>query len=249
MYPYQDNQSSLPCSSYQREPDWTCEVTHCDRTKLPQACATQLNHTQADQRYQINQPQKFFADQNRPSVIKTVKKNFTGNTIDQDVVSPIDKSETIEFFSEASNTADLISKYVHKKFSLKNPCGERQTSAPPPSDRSSVIVGSSSNFSLSTAFSEIFKQGQEDSQEEEDYLGNSVELDDLELVGHADIRDICLTYLAEEVPYMEERKSVFLNAWYEINIGESLVTKWIAFARNWTPLPPHFHRMTHGQLM
>ena len=249
MYPYQDNQSSLSCSSHQREPDWTYEVTHCERTKLPQACVPQLNLTQANQRHQINPPQKFFADQNRPSVIKTLKNNCTGNTIDQDVVSPVDKSETIEFFSEPCNTADLISKYVHKKFSRKNPCRENQTSAPPPSDRSSVIVGSSSNFSLSTAFSEFLKQGQEDSQEEEDYLGNSVELDDLELVGHADIRDICLTYLAEEVPYMEERKSVFLNAWYEINIGESLVTKWIAFARDRTPLPPHFHRMTHGQLM
>ena len=249
MYPFQDNQSSLPCSSYQRKPDWTYEVTHCVRTKLPQACATQLDLTQADQRHQIHPPQKFFAGQNRPSVIKTLKNNFTGDTIDQDVVSPLDKSETIEFFSEPCNTADLISKYVHKKFSRKNPCGERQTSAPPPSDRSSVIVGSSSNFSLSTAFSECLKQGQEDSQGEEDYLGNSVELDDLELVGHADIRDFCLTYLAEEVPYMEERKSVFLNAWYEINIGESLVTKWIAFARDWTPLPPHFHRMTHAQLM
>merc|ERR1719237_1265698 len=116
----------------------------------------------------------------------------------------------------------------------------------PNSLRSSVIVGSSST-SLSTEFNEIFKQ--EESGEEID-IGSSVVLEDLnlQLEGPSDIQAICLTYLAEDVPYMEERKRVFMNAWYEINIGENLVANWIAFARDGLPLPRDFHAMAHGQL-
>ena len=113
--------------------------------------------------------------------------------------------------------------------------------------RSSVIVNSSS-ASLSTEFNEIFKQ--EESEEEID-LGSSVDLGDLDiqLEGRSDIQAICLTYLAKDVPYMEERKRVFVNAWFEINMGEQLVGMWIAFARDGLPLPRDFHAMAHSQLM
>ena len=111
-----------------------------------------------------------------------------------------------------------------------------------------MIVGSSSP-SLSAEFNEIFKQ--EESGQELDNIGSSVDLEDLDLrlEGHSDIQAICLTYLAEDVPYMEERKNVFVNAWYEINMGEKLVANWIAFARDNVPLPRDFHVMAHNQLM
>ena len=102
---------------------------------------------------------------------------------------------------------------------------------------------------MSAEFNEIFKQ--EESGQELDNIGSSVDLEDLDLQleGHSDIQAICLTYLAEDVPYMEERKNVFVNAWYEINMGEKLVANWIAFARDNVPLPRDFHVMAHNQLM
>ena len=144
--------------------------------------------------------------------------------------------------SHIENTS-LIMKYIHKKFSWKS----HSSYAPsePNSLRSSVIVGSSS-ATLSTEFNEIFKQ--EESSQEMENIGSTVDFEDLKLEGHSDIQDICLTYLAEDVPYMEEKKSVFLNAWYEINIGEKLVGNWIAFARDGIALPRNFHVMTQGQL-
>ena len=148
----------------------------------------------------------------------------------------------------------LIIEYIHKKFSWKTLSSDHPSNQSsyvhlePKSSRSSVIVGSSST-SLSTEFNEIFKQ--EESGEEIDDIGSSVDLEDLDLrlEGHSDIQAICLTYLAEDVPYMEERKNVFVKAWNEINMGEKLVANWIAFARDGVPLTRDFHDMAHGQLM
>ena len=187
-----------------------------------------------------------FAEQSRPSVIKSVK-----NKSSEDKIEP-----------EGPDKTALIIKYIHKKFSRKTLSSDQPSDqlsflsawdqpsdlpSEPNSVRSSVIVGSSS-ASLSTEFNEIFKQ--EESGEEID-LGSSVVLGDLDiqLEGRSDIQAICLTYLAEEVPYMEERKRVFVNAWFEINMGEQLVGMWIAFARDELPLPRDFHAMAHGQLM
>ena len=48
---------------------------------------------------------------------------------------------------------------------------------------------------------------------------------------------------------VEERKNVFVKAWYEINMGEKLVANWIAFARDNVPLSRDFHMMAHNQQM
>ena len=185
-------------------------------------------------------------------MIKSVKSK---SPVDRNNLSPVDSDKTA-----------LIIKYIHKKFSWKTLSSDKPSHDPsdqlsyvpwdqpslvrkePNSIRSSVIVGSSSP-SLSAEFNEIFKQ--EESGQELDNIGSSVDLEDLDLQleGHSDIQAICLTYLAEDVPYMEERKNVFVNAWYEINMGEKLVANWIAFAKDNVPLPRDFHVMAHNQLM
>ena len=179
-------------------------------------------------------------------MIKSVKRKSPVDQINQ---IPVDPDKTA-----------LIIKYIHKKFSWKTLSSDKPSHGPsdhlssipwdqpsvvhkePNILRSSVIVGSSSP-SLSAEFNELFKQ-EESGQE----LDNLEDLD-LQLEGNSDIQAICLTYLAEDVPYMEERKNVFVNAWYEINMGEKLVANWIAFARDNVPLPRDFHVMAHNQLM
>ena len=180
-------------------------------------------------------PRPLLLASNSPLVIKPVK-----------VKSPVDQIDP--------DKTSLFIKYIHKKFSWKTLSSDHPSNQSsyvhlePKSSRSSVIVGSSST-SLSTEFNEIFKQ--EESGEEIDDIGSSVDLEDLDLrlEGHSDIQAICLTYLAEDVPYMEERKNVFVKAWNEINMGEKLVANWIAFARDGVPLTRDFQDMANGQLM
>ena len=183
--------------------------------------------------------------QNRPSVIKAVKDKSQLDKTDQITLDPEVGSKT-ENVCDIENNA-LIIKYIHKKFSWKTLGSNQSTYVPsdPNSLRSSVIVGSSST-SLATEFNDIFKQ--EESNQDMENIGSTVDFEDLKLEGHSGIQDFCLTYLAEDVPYLEEKKSVFLNAWYEINIGERLVGNWIAFARDGVALPRNFHVMTQGQL-
>ena len=269
MHAQPASRARQPYSGYQRGQDWPHQrntegqwspgapfpfphqESYSERENLPQP--TQSSMIPADQRNLVNPPQKPFADQSRPSVIKSVKSK-----------SPVDKINPLPV--DPDKTA-LIIKYIHKKFSWKTLTSLDQQSNVPsdqlscapwdqpsfvPSQtnslRSSVIVGSSPT-PLSTEFNEIFKQ--EESGPELDNIGSSVDLEDLDLQleGHSDIQAICLTYLAEDVPYMEERKNVFVNAWYEINMGEKLVANWIAFARDNVPLPRDFHVMAHNQLM
>ena len=178
--------------------------------------------------------------------------------------SPVDKLDPV-----IPDKTALILKYIQKKLNWKTVCSDQASYVPPldqlsyvpwdqslsvPSEpnslRSSVIVGSSST-SLSMEFNEIFNQ--EESAQDIDNIGSSVDLQDLDLQlgqpGHTNIQAICLTYLAEDVPYMEERKNVFVKAWYEINMGEKLVANWIAFARDNVPLSRDFHMMAHNQQM
>ena len=95
-------------------------------------------------------------------------------------------------------------------------------------------------------FDETFKH--EASSQDMDNMRSSTALGDLELEGHSNIQTIFHTYLAEDAPYMEERKGVFVNAWNEINLGEKLVKNWIAFTRDAVPLPRDFHVMAQEQM-
>ena len=193
-----------PYSRYQRGQDWphqrgkegqwSCgapspfsrQESYFETENLPQPI--QSNLIAGDQRNLVNPPQKLFAEQSRPSVIKSVKS-----------MSPVDK---INLLPVDSDKTALIIKYIHKKFSWET-------------------------LTLSSL-----------------HQPSNVPSDKLSYVPW----DV-ITYLAEDVPYMEERKNVFVKAWYEINMGEKLVANWIAFARDNVPLSRDFHMMAHNQQM
>ena len=201
----------------------------------------QFNLMQSDQR-DLENPSSL---QNRPSVIKAVKDKSQLGKTDQIPLDPEMGSKT-ENVCDIENNA-LIIKYIHKKFSWKTLGSNQSTYVPsdPNSLRSSVIVGSSST-SLATEFNDIFKQ--EESNQDMENIGSTVDFEDLKLEGPSDIQAICLTYLAEDIPYLEEKKDVFLKAWYEINLGETVVEHFIAFARDGVPLSRNFHVMAQSQM-
>ena len=135
--------------------------------------------------------------------------------------------------------------YIQKALSRKTQCSDRPSYVCSESVRSSAIVNSPST-SLSTEFNETFKH--EESIQDMDKMRSSTALGDHELEGHSSIQTIFQTYLAEDVPYIEERKGGIVNAWNEINLGEKLVENWIAFTRDAVPLPRDFHVMVQGQI-
>ena len=88
--------------------------------------------------------------------------------------------------------------------------------------RSSVIVAPP-QFSTTTSSYDLVKVNKEKNQrnenekeEEEDELVlpqmESIDMKDLK-----DIQTICMSFLAEEPPFMQEKQQLFYNAWYEVN--------------------------------
>ena len=221
--------------------DWPDQESYSERENLPRSDVNQFNLMQSDQR-DLENPSSL---QNRPSVIKAVKDKSQLDKTDQITLDPEVGSKT-ENVCDIENNA-LIIKYIHKKFSWKTLGSNQSTYVPsdPNSLRSSVIVGSSST-SLATEFNDIFKQ--EESNQDMENIGSTVDFEDLKLEGPSDIQAICLTYLAEDIPYLEEKKDVFLKAWYEINLGETVVEHFIAFARDGVPLSRNFHVMAQSQM-
>ena len=213
--------SNKPFSSYQRGHDWPHQKTHSEEETPPQAYPTQFNPIQANQRTLENQSQKPFTEQNRPSVIRSVKTKLPVLNINPVLIKENRAKTNGPSYGTDSN--EVIMKYIHKKFSRKTQCLDRPST------------------SLSMEFDEIFKH-------EESNMRSSTALGDLELEGHSNIQTIFHTYLSEDAPYMEERKGVFVNAWNGINLGEKLVANWIAFTRDAVPLPRDFHVMAQGQM-
>ena len=218
--------SNKPYSSYQRGHDWPHQKTHSGEETQPQAYHTQFNPIQANQRNLENQPQKPFTEQNRPSVIRSVKNKLPVLNINPVLIKE-NRSKT-NGPSYGTDSNEVIMKYIHKKFSRRTQCLDRPST------------------SLSMEFDETFKH--EASSQDMDNMRSSTALGDLELEGHSNIQTIFHTYLAEDAPYMEERKGVFVNAWNEINLGEKLVKNWIAFTRDAVPLPRDFHVMAQEQM-
>ena len=221
LHSYPPTWSNKPYSSYQRGHDWPHQKTHSEEETSPQAYPTQFNPIQANQRNLENQPQKPFTEQNRPSVIRSVKNKLPVLNIDP-VLIKVNRSKT-NGPSYGTDSNEVILKYIHKKFSRRTQCLDRPST------------------SLSMEFDATFKH-------EESNMRSSTALGDLELEGHSNIQTIFHTYLAEDAPYMEERKGVFVNAWNEINLGEKLVADWIAFTRDAVPLPRDFHVRAQGQM-
>ena len=243
LRPHPATWPNRPYSSYQRGHDWPHQKTFSEEKIQLQAYSTQSNPKQANRGNLENPPPKPFTEQNRPSVIKSVKNKLPVLNIDPVLVNSESRSKCIN----GTDSTELIMKYIHKKFSRKTQCSDPTSyvCSEPMSLRSSGIVNSPSS-SLSTEFDETFKL--EESSQEMDNIRSSTALGDLELEGHSNIQTIFLTYLAEDVPYMEERKGVFVRAWNEVNLGEKLVKNWIAFSRDAVPLPRDFHVMAQGQM-
>ena len=62
-----------------------------------------------------------------------------------------------------------------------------------------------------------------------------------------DIQSLCMSFLAEEAPYMEEKKVLFFNTWGKVNLGEDIMQSYISFAKNRTNLPKTWLGMSGRQ--
>ena len=61
------------------------------------------------------------------------------------------------------------------------------------------------------------------------------------------IKSLCMSFLVEEAPYMEEKKVLFFNAWGKVNLGEQVMQSYISFAKNRTNLPKTWLGMSGRQ--
>ena len=43
------------------------------------------------------------------------------------------------------------------------------------------------------------------------------EMENIDIKDLKDIQTICMSFLAEEPPFMQEKQQLFYNAWYEVN--------------------------------
>ena len=203
MHPRQARWAGRHYSGYKRGQSWPQQDHHphqedfSERGSIPGTSVTQFNQIQPEPRNLENPPKRHFTDQSRPSVIRAVKDKSPEFEQRGEFECQTNDNISSHEVSHIENTS-LIMKYIHKKFSWKS--HSSYVPSEPNSLRSSVIVGSSS-ASLSTEFNEIFKQ--EESSQEMENIGSTVDFEDLKLEGHSGIQDFCLTYLAEDVPYLE----------------------------------------------
>ena len=61
------------------------------------------------------------------------------------------------------------------------------------------------------------------------------------------IKSLCMSFLVEEAPYMEEKKVLFFNAWGKVNLGQDIMQSYINFAKNRTNLPKTWLGMSGRQ--
>ena len=61
------------------------------------------------------------------------------------------------------------------------------------------------------------------------------------------IKSLCMSFLVEEAPYMEEMKVLFFNTWGKVNLGEEVMLSYISFAKNRTNIPKTWLGMSGRQ--
>ena len=85
--------------------------------------------------------------------------------------------------------------------------------------RSSVIVtpATTSSFDLVKVNTDKNKNGEKEKEEEEDEGLVLPEMENIDMKDLKDIQTICMSFLAEEPPFMQEKQQLFYNAWYEVN--------------------------------
>jgi hypothetical protein len=74
-------------------------------------------------------------------------------------------------------------------------------------------------------------------------ISDSINIQDL-----PDIQELCINYLIEDVPYMEQKRKMFYKTWRESNIGENLMQSYIDFSKNRVSLPRRWLEMAGKQL-
>ena len=92
--------------------------------------------------------------------------------------------------------------------------------------RSSVIVSpaTTSSFDLVKVNTDKNKNGEKEKEEEEDEGLVLPEMENIDMKDLKDIQTICMSFLAEEPPFMQEKQQLFYNAWYEVN---HLILWWV----------------------
>ena len=93
--------------------------------------------------------------------------------------------------------------------------------------RSTVIVNPSTSSSSSYDLVKVNtdkSENEEKEKEEEDEGLLLPEMENIDMKDLKDIQTICMSFLAEEPPFMQEKQQLFYNAWYEVNILISMVS-------------------------
>jgi len=142
---------------------------------------------------------------------------------------------------------EIILKYIHKKFNRSSLPSESKQEP----QRSSVIVASqqfSTTYDLvkvNTDKNQISDENENDKEEEEELV--LPEMESIDMKDLKDIQTICMSFLAEEPPFMQEKQQLFYNAWYEVNMGETCMSHFINFVKHRSSLPLSFFVMSAKQ--
>jgi len=160
--------------------------------------------------------------------------------------------------------AEIIMKYIHKKFNRSS----LNSVVKPDQQRSSVIVNpiqlSSKTQDLVNPpeFPQLTNQAYEvvkfNTQERKEQGKSKEEVDEMEeltlpamenidMVDLKDIQTICMSFLAEAPPFMQEKRELFYNAWYQVNMGEECMSHFINYVKKRSSLPLSFFVMSGKQ--
>jgi len=114
--------------------------------------------------------------------------------------------------------------------------------------RSTVIVNPSTSSSYDLVKVNTDKNENEEKEKEEEDEGLLLpEMENIDMKDLKDIQTICMSFLAEEPPFMQEKQQLFYNAWYEVNMGEVCMSHFINFVKHRASLPLSFFVMAGKQ--
>jgi len=160
--------------------------------------------------------------------------------------------------------AEIIMKYIHKKFNRSS-----LTSVVKPEQQRSSVIVNPIQFSSQTQdkvnppefpqltnqayelvkFNTQQSQGQGKDKEEVDQVEELrlPAIENIDMVDLKDIQTICMSFLAEAPPFMQEKRELFYNAWYQVNMGEECMGHFINYVKKRSSLPLSFFVMSGKQ--
>ena len=83
--------------------------------------------------------------------------------------------------------------------------------------RSTVIVNTNSQYSTTNSYDLVRVKNENAEKEKEDEELVLPKMENIDMKDLKDIQTICMSFLAEEPPFMMEKQQLFYNAWYEVN--------------------------------